>query len=147
MHFIYQMLNNISLSVQIEEELKQNPLVDNICVYGNQNTNFLIAFIIPNLKALQKLIENGHGGDGREKGLKEYCSDSAVTAKVYQKVCSGTKLTRLELPAKIKLCSEEWLPDNGLVTSSFKLKRKAIEEFYRRYIKHMYGSEANNNPK
>ena len=130
---------------QIEEELKQNPLVDNICVYGNQNTNFLIALIIPNLKALQKLIENGHKRNGKEKSLKDYCSDPLVSAKVYEKVCSATNLSRVELPTKIKLCGEEWLPDNGLVTASFKLKRKAIEQFYRRDIKRMLKTENNNN--
>ena len=39
---------------------------------------------------------------------------------------------------KLKLVEEVWLPETGLVTDSFKLKRKAIENFYAKEIKSFY---------
>jgi long-subunit acyl-CoA synthetase (AMP-forming) len=33
---------------------------------------------------------------------------------------------------------EVWLPETGLVTDTFKLKRKAIEAFYKQQIEEMY---------
>jgi len=42
------------------------------------------------------------------------------------------------MPAKLKLCSEMWMPDTGLVTDAFKLKRKNIEEKYKPSLQRMY---------
>jgi long-subunit acyl-CoA synthetase (AMP-forming) len=40
-------------------------------------------------------------------------------------------LERIEIPQRYKLVEETWLPDTGLVTATFKLKRNAIEKFYK----------------
>jgi long-chain acyl-CoA synthetase len=36
------------------------------------------------------------------------------------------------------LVQEVWLPETGLVTDTFKLKRKPIETFYKQQIEEMY---------
>ena len=36
------------------------------------------------------------------------------------------------------LVQEVWLPETGLVTDTFKLKRKPIEAFYKQQIEEMY---------
>ena len=38
----------------------------------------------------------------------------------------------------MKFVQEAWLPDTGLVTDSFKLKRKAIDSFYAKEIQELY---------
>ena len=38
----------------------------------------------------------------------------------------------------MKFVEEVWLPDTGLVTDSFKLKRKAIDVYYSKQIDQMY---------
>jgi long-chain acyl-CoA synthetase len=48
-------------------------------------------------------------------------------------------LSRFEIPAKIKLVEEVWLPDTGLVTDTMKLKRKPIENFYIKQIEELFG--------
>jgi len=50
------------------------------------------------------------------------------------------KLEKFEVPAAVKLCSEVWSPDMGLVTAAFKLKRKDIQERYQHEINRMYAS-------
>lgn len=50
------------------------------------------------------------------------------------------KLEKFELPAAVKLCTEVWSPDMGLVTAAFKLKRKDIQERYKHDINRMYAS-------
>lgn len=50
------------------------------------------------------------------------------------------KLEKFEIPAAVKLVTEVWSPDMGLVTAAFKLKRKDIEAFYHSDIRRMYGS-------
>ena len=47
-------------------------------------------------------------------------------------------LPRQDIPTKMKLVEEVWLPDTGLVTDSFKLKRKAIDAFYKKQIDELY---------
>ena len=48
------------------------------------------------------------------------------------------KLEKYELPQKVKLVSEVWTPDTGLVTEAFKLRRKNIETRYLKDIMRMY---------
>jgi long-chain acyl-CoA synthetase len=54
-------------------------------------------------------------------------------------LCTG-KLEKFETPAAVKLCSEVWSPDMGLVTAAFKLKRKDIQDRYQHEINRMYAS-------
>ena len=37
----------------------------------------------------------------------------------------------------MKFVEEAWLPDTGLVTDSFKIRRKAIDTFYSKQIEQM----------
>lgn len=55
------------------------------------------------------------------------------------------KLTRAEIPRKVKLCTEEWLPETGLVTAAFKIRRKAVEQFYKDSINDMFSFKLNGN--
>ena len=48
------------------------------------------------------------------------------------------KLEKFELPQKVKLVTEVWTPDTGLVTEAFKLRRKNIESRYHKDIMRMY---------
>lgn len=49
------------------------------------------------------------------------------------------KLERFEIPQKIRLSSEPWTPETGLVTDAFKLKRKELKTHYQEDIERMYG--------
>lgn len=53
---------------------------------------------------------------------------------------------RTEIPTKVKLCSDEWQPETGLVTAAFKIRRKCIEQFYQKSIDEMYTSIDEYNP-
>ena len=126
------------LPLQVEAALSFCDFVDNVCVYGDSFHMSVIALIVPNRKALAKLAQ-----ELSKEGLSfvELCQDAQVikavrTALVEHGLKSG--LLRVELPSDIKLCSEEWLPDNGLVTASFKVRRRQIEEFYKQDIIRMY---------
>jgi len=49
-------------------------------------------------------------------------------------------LQKFELPGAVTLVEEQWLPESGLVTAAFKLKRKPIQEHYQKDLKRMYGA-------
>ena len=45
----------------------------------------------------------------------------------------------MEIPSKIRLVSDEWMPDSGLVTAALKIRRKNIQDYYRTEIMSLYG--------
>ena len=55
------------------------------------------------------------------------CKDERIVKLIsddIRKVAVEVKLTKQEIPSKIYVESLQWLPETGLVTDAFKLKRK-----------------------
>ena len=130
----------ISLS-KVESELKSCDFVDNICVYGNSMDEYVIALVVPNAKAL-KILADQFGKENMS--FEQLCDDKEITqevTKIVQQYGQQTQLSKREIPAKIKLCSDEWTPDSGLVTAALKLRRKNIEQFYKNEIEKLYQSK------
>lgn len=50
-------------------------------------------------------------------------------------------LNGFQCPRKIYLESEPFTEDNGLMTSSFKLKRKVLEQKYHAILSELYDSQ------
>lgn len=69
------------------------------------------------------------------------CLDAEVESaflELVQSFASTTKLHRFEIPAALKLCPEPWTPDNDMVTSTFKLKRRNVQKVFQADIDRMY---------
>ena len=120
-----------------------------MCVYGDSYQNHIIALIIPNhnaLKELAKLL-----GFDSSTSIDVLCEDHAITSHILKDIQSlGKKigLHKSEIPARIKLCKEEWTPASGLVTAALKIRRKQIKDFYLKQINQMYAeinSDVNKN--
>jgi long-chain acyl-CoA synthetase len=47
-------------------------------------------------------------------------------------------LARFEKLKKVVLIGDEFTAENGLLTASMKLRRRAVEERYRQVIEHLY---------
>ena len=47
------------------------------------------------------------------------------------------QLEKFEIPQALTLVSEQWTPESGLITASFKMKRKVIQKCYQRKIDEM----------
>ncbi|XP_033109168.1 long-chain-fatty-acid--CoA ligase 4-like [Anneissia japonica] len=123
----------------VESTLKKCPLVENACVYADGDFTYCVALVIPYRKNLEAMADT--------MGLssmdwEDLCHDQSITKEVLkaiQQTAKGDKLQKFEIPTQIKLCSEMWTPDSGLVTDAFKLKRRPLADFYQRDIKKMYG--------
>lgn len=123
---------------RIETVLKMCPLVDQICIHANSSQSVCIALIVPSQKNLTELAKK-IGITGKE--FEELCADEKVEKEVLKELANvgkKAKLEKFEIPAKLKLCTEIWMPDTGLVTDAFKLKRKNIEEKYKPSLQRMY---------
>jgi long-chain acyl-CoA synthetase len=51
------------------------------------------------------------------------------------------KLSKFEIVKKIYLVNDEWTPDNGCLTSSFKLRRGNVYEKYEKIIKNLFDNK------
>jgi long-chain acyl-CoA synthetase len=127
---------------QVESELKNCVYVDNICVYGDPLENFVIALIIPNVNAVKSLVQNLQmGSELTDSQVKTQYSDPRVEAEVLKAVVAhgrGVGLHKSEIPQRIKLCPEDWTPENNLLTPGLKIRRRQIQDFYKNDIKRMY---------
>ncbi|KAL1443338.1 hypothetical protein MTO96_046006 [Rhipicephalus appendiculatus] len=128
----------------VEEVLRMCPLVHNVLAYGSPKYAYLVALVEPNYSQLQCLARSiGRSRYGRLT-LKQLCEDDHVTkaaTRVIKKFARESgKLQRSEVPLKVKLCADKWGPDKGLVTASFKICRKPLEEYYKSDIRALYGT-------
>ncbi|KAL3282329.1 hypothetical protein HHI36_005516 [Cryptolaemus montrouzieri] len=124
---------------KVEAQLKTNPLVDNICVYGESSKHYCVALVVPNHQQLIDLAAR----KGITKPFEELCRSPEVEKIVLQELADHgkkSKLEKFEIPAAVKIVTEVWSPDMGLVTAAFKLKRKDIQERYKSEINRMYAS-------
>lgn len=125
---------------KVEAELKTCPVVENICVYGESTKTYTVALVVPNPAPLKALAEKA--------GLpnlphEQLCKLPACEQVVLRELADHARkcgLEKFEVPAAVKLCTEVWSPDMGLVTAAFKIKRKDIQERYKEDIKRMYAS-------
>ena len=73
--------------------------------------------------------------------IEELCSNAQVEKLALteiQKHATKCRLEKFEIPQAVHLISEMWIPETGLVTAAFKLKRKAIQDRYQSSIDRMY---------
>ncbi|CAG2111382.1 unnamed protein product [Medioppia subpectinata] len=126
-----------------ESELKSCPFVDNVCAYADSRHRYIIALIVANEKRVINLADTlGVGRDRDESlSLRELCADPHIIDHVTRTVqdwCRQCGLGKSQIPVRVVLCAEQWLPDTGLVTAALKLQRRAIQDFYRQEITRAY---------
>lgn len=123
---------------QIESVLKTVPIVDNVCVCVSFNSNDICALITPSGKQLN-LLANQLGKS--KLSHDELCSDEQIKQAIMADItntCAKSGLHKKETPFDIYICSEEWLPNNNLLTAAFKIKRGNIVKHYRKQIDAMF---------
>nr|XP_037275661.1 long-chain-fatty-acid--CoA ligase 3-like [Rhipicephalus microplus] len=128
----------------VETVLKTCPLVDNALVYGSSLQTYLVALVAPNHQQLQRVAVDLGKSVGKKLTLKELCEDPEVIKAATEYILSFARksgeLQKTEVPLKLKLCPDEWRPDTGLVTATFKVRRKPLQDFYAKDIDTLYGT-------
>lgn len=121
----------------IENALKHNPLIAEAVVVGDKR-KFPAVLIFPNFAALEARV--------REKDLT-YSSHEELIAlpdvrgwfeEIVSKLNAG--LAQFEKLKQLRVIAEELSASTGTLTASMKLRRRAIEERYKRQIEDMYVS-------
>ena len=117
--------------------MKTHSAVDNVCVFGDSYRTFTVALIVASKTYLDKVAKTL----GVTMDHEQLINDINVKLHTMKELIShGIKsgLEKFEIPKDIALVSEEWTPESGLITASFKVKRKQIQNYYQEVIDRMY---------
>mmetsp|Transcript_15380 Transcript_15380/g.38770 ORF Transcript_15380/g.38770 Transcript_15380/m.38770 type:complete len:685 (+) Transcript_15380:438-2492(+) len=132
-----QMGEYVALS-KVENTLKNSKYTVVPLVYAESTKSYCIALLCPAPPALRAL--------GKELGVESedmgvLCANDKVVAAVLkdlQAQCTAKNLASFEIPTKLILVADEWTPENELLTSTMKTKRKPITEKHAAEIKAIY---------
>jgi long-chain acyl-CoA synthetase len=119
----------------LEEQLKLSPYVLNVMVYGD-NRPYNIALVAANVDAVKKW--------GAENGVSESDPEKLLANPKVQKLFKtelehyGEKFKGFEGVKDFALISEDFTPDNGMLTPSLKVKRRKVVEVYQPIIDALY---------
>ena len=119
----------------IESSLKLSPLVGTAVVIGDRR-KFACVLISPNFAQLEDWARaNGVSFSSRP----ELVANAGVQS-LYEDVVEGTneKLARFEKLKRVIVVPDEFTSDNGALTPTMKLRRRVVEERYRRQIDELY---------
>jgi len=125
---------------KVESVLKNCPLVENVCIYGDSKRSYVVAIVCPDRAALARLADKL--GKDSKMDIDQLVADKDLVGAVLRELVQQGKkghLQKFELPGALHLCVEGWTPDSGLVTAAFKLKRRPLQDFYQQHIDRMYG--------
>ncbi len=122
----------------IEEQLQLSGYVTNIMVYGEQRP-YNVAVIVPDMDALTKWAEKHGLGDLSEDSLLE----SEKVNDLYQREIDRLSgdIKGYEKVRGFVLEEEEFAPENGMLTPSLKVKRRAVMDRYGNDIEALYVKE------
>ncbi|CAO2834527.1 unnamed protein product [Amaranthus hypochondriacus] len=115
---------------KVEAALITSPYVENIMLHCDPFHSYCVALVVASEPALrdwaakQQISFNDFPElCGKDETIKEVLGSLVKEAK-------NARLEKFEIPARIKLLSEPWTPESGLVTAALKLKREVIKKVF-----------------
>ncbi|CAI7785298.1 unnamed protein product, partial [Closterium sp. NIES-54] len=123
---------------KVEAVLQVSPFVDNLLVFADSTKSCAVALVVPVPAAVTDFA--------KRKGIEEedyakLCAREDVVGEVLRclhKVSKDASLNKFEVPARIKLLPDPWLPETGLVTPALKIKRNVIHKTFAKELKELY---------
>lgn len=119
----------------IENSLKLNPLVGTAAILGDKR-KFASVLVSPNFAALEEWAREN---EITFASRTELIADPRVQA-LYEGIVEGINqnLARFEKLKRVMLVADEFTIDNGVLTPTMKLRRRVIEERYKKQIDELY---------
>ncbi len=121
----------------IENLISDNPFVDQVIVVGEKRP-FLIALIVPDFTKLKEFAAQEGISVGTQRELIEHKSVQQIYEKLMRTI--SRQLATHEKIRKFMLIEESFTIENGQMTPSMKLKRKAITTKYAAEIDKVYNA-------
>lgn len=119
----------------LENSLKLHNLIGTAVVLGDRR-KFACVIIAPHFSLLEEWARRNHISFSSREDLVSHREINALYESIVAEVNKG--LARYEKLKKILLVPHEFSANDGTLTPTLKLRRKAIEERYRRQIDELY---------
>ncbi len=119
----------------IENSLKSHGLVAEAAMIGERQ-KFPAVIIVPDFVALEHWAQENGLGQMSHDALVENPKIRALYQGIVDEV--NNHLARFEQPKKVLLTAEEFSIANGMLTPTLKLKRRVVDERYRKAIQQLY---------
>ena len=117
----------------VEEKLTMTPYVDAAYVHG-ANMEYNICVLSLNVEAITEYLKSM----GVSKS-EEHTPDHPIVSKLIENtIASMEGVKGYEKPREFFCTFDEWTPENGMLTPSFKIKRRKIIEKYESEINALY---------
>ena len=119
----------------IEQMIRSSRFVNQAVLIGNER-KFASALIVPNFDMLDSYAKH--------KGIepmtpKQYCSDPRILDLLERQISTATVgLGKFETVKKFRLIENEMTVDGGELTPTMKLRRRVVDEKYKKLIDEMY---------
>jgi long-chain acyl-CoA synthetase len=112
----------------LEEDLKLSPYIANVMVHG-ANKPYNVALVVPDAEAVEQWRRE-HGGNASDDEIR------TLIAEEIRKHSGAFK--SYERPEKFVLVREDFTTDNGMLTPTLKLKRRAVLARYEKQLDELY---------
>jgi len=121
--------------VLLENKIKESPFIDQIMVLG-ENQKFAAALIVPDFEYMQtwcKIKEIPYTGNA------EMIRHKAFRNRIKKEIdCFNKQFGSTEKIKKFELIDHEWTVESGEITANLKLKRKFIQQRYKKTINELF---------
>ena len=117
---------------------EESPLIEHIFVYGDSSRPFLVAIVVPVKSEVAKFLEKQRITD---EEFTNACASKELNDRIMSDISDIAKKKKLlgyQKVIHIYITSDEWSIENGIITPTFKLKRKALYEKYKKEIEDLY---------
>lgn len=115
----------------IENALRADEYIEQAVLVGDHQ-NYIAALIVPHMPALRDWCQRKHLEFANDA---EMVAHPKVAAKIMTRVNRvNARLSNFEKVRRIALLDREMTAENGLMTPSLKVRRRAVNEFYREVI-------------
>jgi long-chain acyl-CoA synthetase len=119
----------------IENSLKLNPLIGTAAILGDKR-KFALVLISPNFALLEGWASTNNIPFSSRAELVAHPKVQALYQGIVEEV--NQNLARFEKLKRVLLVDDEFSAENGALTPTLKLRRRVIEERYRRQIDELY---------
>ncbi|GAA0146075.1 ligase [Lithospermum erythrorhizon] len=125
---------------KVEATLIVSPYVDNIMLHADPFHSYCVALVVATQASLEEWASRN---EIKHDTFSELCEKEQTLKEVYGSLIKAAKeasLEKFEIPTKIKLVSEAWTPESGLVTAALKIKREVIKKAFSQDLDKLYSS-------
>lgn len=120
---------------------EDSPLISQIFVYGDSSRSFLVAIVVPDRVEVAKL--HGEKTISDEK-FEEICKSKELCdtiQKELDQIAIDRKLLGYQKIHGVRCVHEPWTIENGFLSPTFKLKRRAVVAKYQYLIDELYNTK------